>query len=183
MSRGVPTAADAEQNYAGRFEELLRALSNPKLDALLSALQEGSVGASPAPSLADISEGDLEMEVNLTGSFGFKREEARELILILRDTRLAIHGRAATTVELRQRLVVLYNASVQELRRSREESRKEKKRRKRKVGQGITSGVFGVGLIAADTQYPPLAPVSFGLGGAAIHQALRDLVGEAPESE
>jgi hypothetical protein len=64
---------------------------------------------------------------------------------------------------------------------SRAVGRKEKKRRKRRIAQGITSAIFGTGAIVADTKLPVLFAFSYGLGGSALHQALRDIVGEPPD--
>lgn len=46
---------------------------------------------------------------------------------------------------------------------SRELGRWDKKRRKRKVAQSITSAIFGTAAIVADTQLPPLFAFSYGL--------------------
>jgi len=72
----------------------------------------------------------------------------------------------------------LHNSYLAAILQTRALRRREKKRRKRNIAQGLVSGIFGVGVILANTRFPALAAISYGLGGAAIHQAIRDWVGE-----
>lgn len=68
-----------------------------------------------------------------------------------------------------------------EIELSRTLPRKEKKKRKRQIAPGITSALFGGGVIVADVYAPPFFAFSYAAGAGAIHQALRDLIGAAPE--
>lgn len=84
--------------------------------------------------------------------------------------------------ELREKLPQLHSAVKAHLLHCRALPRKSKKSAKKKIAQGVTSFVFGTGLILANTQLPHLGLFSYAIGAAALHQALRDFVGKAADS-
>lgn len=87
----------------------------------------------------------------------------------------------ATAEELRTRLSNLHQAAKEGIAQSRALNRRAKKKRKRKVAQGVVSLSVGTGAIIANTNMPALAPYSYVLGCGALLQAARDLVGEPPD--
>jgi hypothetical protein len=112
---------------------------------------------------------------------GATADDVRHLYLCYESAR---EYRAAFPLEidaLKRHLVEVHSAATRQIASSRSLNRRQKKKRKRKIGQGIASAVFGTAAIVADIQLPLVFAFSYGLGGAALHQALRDLVGEAPE--
>ncbi len=84
--------------------------------------------------------------------------------------------------ELREKLTQLHRAVKAHLIQCRALPRKSKKNAKKKIAQGVTSFVFGTGMIFANTQLPHLGLFSYAIGAAALHQALRDFVGKAADS-
>ncbi len=181
LSQGTPTLQEALRSYNLCFETLQAALEDPDLERVLDYLiQEAhrQSESTPSGSAETSARGAWETEVRLSSRFGFRREEAQELIMLSSEVQSEVTNRVRTTREFRHRFILLHRASVAQLDESREQPRREKKRRKRKVAQGVTSSIFGLGLFVVDSQFPQLASVSYGLGLAAIHQATRDLVGE-----
>lgn len=87
----------------------------------------------------------------------------------------------SSITQIKERLIESHKNTLSRFRESREMTRLKKKKRKRNIGQGIASSVFGVGVIVANTQLPTLFAFSYGLGGAALHQAMRDIVGFSNE--
>jgi hypothetical protein len=74
----------------------------------------------------------------------------------------------------------LTEAIVQQYAASRSLPRQQKKRRKRKVATGVTFTMIGLGLMAGNSQSAAtIATYSYILGGNALLQAVRDLIGEA----
>ncbi len=87
----------------------------------------------------------------------------------------------SSVTDIRNRIVEAHEASKNSLSESRYLTRIKKKKRKRNISQGITSAVFGIAAIAANTQLAIVFAFSYGLGGGALHQAMRDIVGTAKE--
>lgn len=78
----------------------------------------------------------------------------------------------------------LHNATVSQLAATRSEPRKIKKQRKRQITLGVTFTALGIALLAANAQIDDVsAPYSYILGGNALLQAMRDLIGRAPEEQ
>jgi len=73
----------------------------------------------------------------------------------------------------------LHGAIVSQISDTRQMPRKAKKRRKRDITTGATFTAIGFGLLAANTQVEPsLGVYSYILGGNALMQAIRNLIGE-----
>jgi hypothetical protein len=158
--------------------EIARALTElipPARDRLLNAPGEFDIELHARRSEL------IEIETKVTRGLGATESDITRMYLSYQHTR---EGRETFPEEidaLKRRLVAVHTSTKLEITASRELSRKEKKARKRKIGQGIASAIFGTGVIVADTQMPLLFAFSYGLGGGALHQAIRDIVGEAPD--
>ena len=59
---------------------------------------------------------------------------------------------------------------------TREAPRKKKKAERRKVAKCIWSVATGIGLCVANTEFPPVAVFSYGMGIASLQQAGRDII-------
>lgn len=119
----------------------------------------------------------LRTEVRLARQAGLRIEDMKFVYLQYSRTKEDVARFVPSVSVLQDRLVKAHEIITQEVAKSRSLPRTHKKKRKRNLGQGVASAVFGTVAIAANTQLPIVFAFSYGLGGGAIHQALRDLVG------
>jgi hypothetical protein len=181
MIRAVPDPPTAERNADNALEAVLNLLEDPELGNLIEkhippARDQIATEAFDKELKSRHKEVTL-VEIKLSQPFGLRR---RDLQLMYEQYSKAKSEKArfvSSVDAIRQRLIKAHNAAKEEVAKSRELSRTGKKKRKRGVGQGIVSAVFGTVVIAANTQLPIVFAFSYGLGGGAIHQALRDIVG------
>ena len=120
----------------------------------------------------------IKIETTITRRLGARQKDIERLYRAYESGYQRRHEFPDGIEAMKQRLVAVHEATKLHLAAARKMSRKDKKKRKRKLGEGLASAVFGTGIIAADSQLPPLFVFSYGLGGGALHQALRDIVGE-----
>lgn len=81
-----------------------------------------------------------------------------------------------------QQFSLMQSALLKDLAASRELGRKPKKRRKRKITLGILQTTIGVALLVGNTRlFQEFPNASYILGGNALIQAMRDLLGEEEE--
>ncbi len=187
LSRGVPDIKSAEAVADNALKEVLKLLENPEITDLLNELiPEARNRLIGAPSAFDH---ELEarrpelvrVEAAVMQRVGARKRDIEYLYVQYRDVQQYREQFPSDSAALRQSIFDLHESTKAQLSESRNLDRKKKKKRKRKLGQGIASAIFGTGIIAADTQLPLLFAFSYGLGGSALHQALRDIVGEDAE--
>lgn len=178
LSRGSRLSENLWHDYDTAFREVLATLHDQLVEGSLNALIAEAAKSRVQEAL---SPQGVTIEVQLASRVGFKNRESKELLLgLLQLPPQEITS--LTAVVIRDKLQSLHHASKVELARSEKETRRDKKRRKRNVAQGVSSGVFGACLIAGDSLFPsPLSVASCGLGGTAIFMAMRDLIGEPPD--
>jgi len=187
LSRGIPDPRRAEAAADAALGRVMALLDDPAvaraLDSLLPPARDRAE-AAPGQFAADLAARRMEMlpvEAAATRRAGVTGED------IERFYRMCEHGRWQPAdfpdgvQALRRQLTEAHVNAKRRVSSSRTMRRKPKKKTKRKVAQGIASAVFGVAAIVANTQLPAVFAFSYGLGGAALHQALRDLVGEPAE--
>ncbi len=187
LSRAVPNPESAQANADAALERLLVLLDDHGIARALADLMPPArerLLTSPDAFDAELKTRRPEMiqvETTVMHQAGAAADDIRRLYLCHERAR---EHRAAFPLEidtLKRHLVEVHAAATRQIASSRSLNRRQKKKRKRKIGQGVASAVFGTAAIVADIQLPLVFAFSYGLGGAALHQALRDLVGEAPE--
>ena len=187
LSRGVPNIKSAEAVSDNALKEVLELLDSPEITEGLNELIPGArdrlIGAprdfdheleARRPELVHV-------EAAIVQRAGARKRDIEYFYNLYRDVQQDREQFLTDSTDLGQSIIDLHESTKMQLADSRRISRKEKKKRKRKLGQGIASAIFGAGIIAADTQFPLLFAFSYGLGGGALHQALRDIVGERAE--
>ena len=187
LSRAVPDPPTAIAAADAALHRVMTLLDDPNIAGPLGELIPGAhdrvVGAADAFH-AEFKERRSELikiEATVTRRLGTTQEDIEHLYLAYERAYERRHEFPEGIDALKQRLVEVHESTKLEIATSRNMSRKDKKKRKRKLGQGIASAIFGTGVIAADTQMPLLFAFSYGLGGAALHQAFRDIVGESED--
>lgn len=122
---------------------------------------------------------ELSFEIDLMVKMGFKRSDAEDMFeYTVGYTQRDDFEQFSVIDDLITKLQQVHDHTIAVVEEARTLDRKGKKIRKRDVKRGSLSATFGTGLIVGNTQFPPLAPVSYGAGLFALHQALRDFVGE-----
>jgi hypothetical protein len=204
-AKGRPTPELGKVAFDEAHKNLAEALRNPKvaerIAQVLNAKDEGAV----TETTVHIEE--LETEISFSSEFGLKRKRVHrvfkkssvvrdpkpdgsitfttsEEITASRDGETKEKISITTPEEVRSAIERLHNEANSEMQEARKEERKPKKARKRKIGQGITSMLFGSGTFIANSYcyyyvHLPNAAVSYSVSLAAFHQAVRDLIGEA----
>ncbi len=187
LSRAVPDPSTAERDADTALERVNALLGDPEIAKVMGELIRAGhhrVLSAPEEFDADLRAKRseiIEIETKIMRRIGAKEVDISRLYLSYERSRSYRDQFPAEVDDLKQKLTEIHNATKEHISQSRELSRKEKKKRKRKIGQGVASAIFGTGVIVADTQLPLLFAFSYGLGGGALHQALRDIVGEAAE--
>ncbi|WP_141400562.1 hypothetical protein [Magnetospirillum sp. 15-1] len=115
-------------------------------------------------------------ELSLMNNFGYSKSSARRLLkrAAILDTLISGHeiGDAATN------FAETANNAIEQVDEARGMPRKIRKPRKRDILRGTLSLGLGIGVVAANTQFPPTMGFSYAVGCVAAHQGIRDLVGE-----
>lgn len=187
LARAVPDPERAAAAADAAFEQVLSTLDEPRAGGLLNSLIPSArdrILADPQRFAAELEARRAEIlavEALMTKGAGGRLEDIERLY--------RLHARARRPPEsfpdgadaLKEDLKKIHGGAKQGVADSRPMGRKRKKKVKRKIAQGLTSALFGAAVIAANTQLPALFAFSYGLGGAALHQALRDFAGEPAE--
>jgi len=187
VSRAAPDPPSAAAAADAALQRVLTLLDEPAiadpLQQLMPAARKRVVDA--ADDFHDEFEERraelIEIVATVTRGLGMTKEDIESLYVgyqrAVKDGAEFPEGLEA----IKEQLVRVHESTKREVVATRLLSRKDKKRRKRKLGQGVASAIFGTGVIVADTQLPVLFAFSYGLGGAALHQAVRDIVGQSGE--
>lgn len=121
-------------------------------------------------------------EMESLGPLQLKRKELETLVFAYCHS-LQKNTNLPAADQLSAHFISLQSALMEEIEAARPLTRKQKKRRKRQIATGILFTVAGLGLLAGNTLMDSdLAGASYILGGNALMQAVRDLVGEALET-
>jgi len=184
LSRAVPDPVRAIARADHALLRVLTLLDDPNIAGPLGDLiadARDRVEGPPQDFHAEFKERRAELikiETTITRRLGARQKDIERLYRAYESGYQRRHEFPDGIEAMKQRLVAVHEATKLHLAAARKMSRKDKKKRKRKLGEGLASAVFGTGIIAADSQLPPLFVFSYGLGGGALHQALRDIVGE-----
>lgn len=187
LSRGVPDPKIAEANADRALLRVTSLLADKELAANLDALiiearKEFEANAEKFDAPTDEQKQELfSAEIKVLRNSGLGQDVIVELYDVFQEVKLEKGQFVSNTEELRAHLEALHKKYKAEIEASRQQPRKEKKKRKRKVLQGAGSTLLGTGVIIADSQFPPLFAFSYGLGGGALHQAIRDFIGDPAE--
>lgn len=187
LTRGVPDPKAAEANADRVLEGVTNLLSDKELadnlDALIiEARKEFEANAEKFDAPNNEPKQELFLaEIKVLRNSGLGPEDILELYAVFQDVKLEKGQFVSNSEELRTHLEALHRKYKAEIEASRLQPRKQKKKRKRKVLQGAISTTLGTTVIIADSQFPPLFAFSYGLGGGALHQALRDFIGDPAE--
>jgi Fe2+ transport system protein B len=119
----------------------------------------------------------IKQESRLAQAFGLKEKDVEWLFEEYQAVSEQTQDFVSTAEMLKDYHIILHKSIREMVASIRELPRKKKKKRKNSLSQGITSAVFGTVVIAANTQLPLVFAFSYGLGGGALHQAIRDIVG------
>ena len=184
LSRAVPDSETAVAAADMALANVIALLDDPDvagpLMELISGARERVVGPSEDFPLA-LRERRSELvpiEAKVTRRLGTTEDDIQRMYAEFERSLERRQVFSGGIDEIKQQLIKVHESTKAQVAVSRNMGRKEKKKRKRKLGQGIASAIFGTGVIAANSQLPPLFAFSYGLGGSALHQALRDIVGE-----
>lgn len=184
LARGIPNPRIAEGVADQALDRVLSRLLDDELASTLDRLileARDSLAAKTDKTNEKSRQTALELEAKILRDYGLRIEDVVEFYAVVEEVEHD-HGKfVSNTKELCESLKSLHEHYKVEIRRSRENPRKEKKKRKRKVLQGAASATVGTIVIIADTHFPPLFAFSYGLGGGALFQAIRDLIGDPPE--
>jgi hypothetical protein len=183
LSRAVPDPQAAERNADNALQAVLNSLSDPDVAAVIDELVPTArerILANPVSFRSELTvrhEELTRLEVRLAQHSGIRRQDIEVIRTTYDKVSLETGDFFASASALRESLVTLHTSTKSQVAASRELPRIEKKKRKRNLAQGIASAVFGTAVVAANTQLPIVFAFSYGLGGGAIHQAIRDIVG------
>jgi hypothetical protein len=184
---GKPSPEGAQRRLESAFEVLLDALSSPKvIERLEVVIAAGAAGAErTALSLkGEIEPDDMELEIQMAAAFGLKpREVSKAVELSDKDETPLIEIRSPS--DLIARVEEFHDALIEKTEQARGiDTRVEKKKRKRNIGQAVTSILFGSGCAVINTYTlagMPFMATSYAASLAAFHAAARDIVGERPK--
>jgi hypothetical protein len=184
LSRAVPNPEMAEKEVDKAFFDVLSALQDENLASLLNEMIPGAreeILSEPNKfdeSLKEYREKLIIVETSITSEAGVRHKDITRMYMAYQKEKTKSGEFVTDAQELRDKLTLLHYSARQQIKEARKLSPKgKKKKRKRNVAQGIVSAIFGTGVITADIYLPALFVFSYGLGGSALHQALRDITG------
>lgn len=186
LETAVPNRMEAERAVALSYERVLATLQNQEvLKSVTQFLQSSTPKAQAVATslnwqqeLSHSPEAIISTELQSARPLQLKRKDLTKLILAYLKTPDALLE-VTDGDELVALFPELHEQAVAQLAESRSLSRKEKKYRKRKIATGVTFTVAGFGLIASNLYVgAPTATFSYILGGNALFQATRDLIGD-----
>ncbi|NJK27672.1 MAG: hypothetical protein HC925_02815 [Coleofasciculaceae cyanobacterium SM2_3_26] len=185
----LPTAERTMQNARDRVMDLLQKESVAStIDKFLEEVAPQATAAREEvcdrlrQDLANSARGMISAELRATKPLDIGRKEFIDLVRAYLETP---HQEQTLTnsEELIQVFPQLHQAIADRLSNTRLLPRKAKRKRKRRVETGVTMTAIGLGLIASNTQADSsLSVYSYLLGGNALLQAIRDLIGEDASS-
>jgi len=180
-SRAVGGPAASEARLDAEFNRLATSLERDwadRLDRFLTSAR-AALAASPGAGLGTLEETAAALRQEAALLSDLKAGLARlERFHAAYPGAAASEPSLATTGELLAFLRSLHAAAKRQVADSRPLRRKPKKSRKRQVAKGTVSLVIGTACFVANANLPTLMAWSYAAGFGALHQALRDLIGE-----
>lgn len=179
-SRAVGGPRGDEGKLDAEFERLVVRIESrwaSSLDDFLRKARQALADGRGAPAGAADARHALTAEAILLRDLRVDVERLEWLYGLYLEDATAADRCPATSAELIERLRSLHERAKERIDASRSLGRKAKKRRKRAIAQGVASLAVSVGAYITNVNHPGLAPWSYALGGSALHQALRDIVG------
>lgn len=187
LSKGVPNPRIAESNVDRALEEVISLLLSREiadnLDCLIiKARKELEINAEKFDALNTEQKQKLLLpELKVLRDHGFRQSEILILCSISQEVKHEREKFVSNSEELCIYLENLHKKYKSEIEASRKQPRKQKKRRKRKVLQGVVTTTLAVGAIIVDLEFLNVFPFSYELGAGALFQAIRDFIGDPSE--
>jgi hypothetical protein len=180
LLRAVPDISSATRLVDERFEELLQILDEELSPEVQELIQHGRQVSDIENRLRQRRHEILETETVLLSGSAFSEKSLNDAYELWLKQKVSHADLVKDYNEFRTALVKAHVAAKKAIEAARPLSRKVKKKRKRDVALGLTSLSLGAFMIIGNTQLPPMAAFSYAVGAGAVHQAVRDLVGEVP---
>jgi hypothetical protein len=180
LLRAVPDISSATRLVDERFEELLQILDEELSPEVQELIQRGRQVSDIENRLRQRRHEILETETVLLSGSAFSEKSLNDAYELWLKQKVSHADLVKDYNEFRTALVKAHVAAKKAIEAARPLSRKVKKKRKRDVALGLTSLSLGAFMIIGNTQLPPMAAFSYAVGAGAVHQAVRDLVGEVP---
>ena len=180
--KAIPSVDAAKLNLELAKDRLDFALKNPVVKRHINLVMNSRL-AEQQPNIqrSIVMEEEQEVEISLSPYFGLKKKRVRK---IFQSTEFIQpeHLKMESADDLVEKIDELHLALVQEIECARKiPERISKKKRKRKIGMGVTSLIFASGCAVANAYslpaFPPMV-ASYFTALTALHQAFRDIVGE-----
>lgn len=178
-----PTAEEAFNQAQNRVMEILQRKSVAlDLDRLIQ--QAHITGTEPTTRQEELRQDRdtiATTEIETARPLNLSQKEVGQLIISYLKARFT-EEMPSSSVDLLEAFLQLSDAISRQYGEVRAIPRKEKKQRKRRIATGVTFTVVGLGLLAGNTRADPANSVySYVLGGNALLQAIRDLIGEGAD--
>lgn len=182
--RANPSPEASRARFDSAKDDLAEVLASTSVaERIAYVIDAGHSGESPSACFK-LDSFALRLEYSLAAEYGL-RTKAVENVLgqdLVRDPTLEVIG---SSPDMILQLNEIHERAITEVTLQRQNpDRVEKKRRKRNVAQSILSALFGTGCLIGNSYalagFPP-AGFSYAVGAQAIHQSLRDAIGEAPK--
>lgn len=182
--RAHPSPEASQDRFDTAKAELVEMLLIPGVADRISSVIDAGIAINDKSACSVIDNFALQLEIKLAPEYGL-RKNAVEVALENADISNVSSNAVSAPSEMIAQLNMLHEKALLEVTAERNNpDRVEKKKRKRNIAQSITSALFGTGCLIGNsymlTGYPHAA-VSYAVGAAALHQSLRDVIGEAPK--
>lgn len=155
LAKAVPDPASAAAAADQELERTLTLLREPAIRMALDELIPGGKESLSKELQGPPSKDNLDAEVVLLRRLGLTLEDTERLSSAYQRSRSITAETIKDSEDLAQTVVKVHESVKIEIELSRTLPRKEKKKRKRQLAQGIASALFGSGVIVADI-YAPL---------------------------
>lgn len=189
---GSPSTLVAKEIYEREFESLKSLILRPEFQSVLDkhfASFDQSTGSGHTTSFDPdkLPAALVARELSLVSVAGYSKTESRHILQNLSLRRKDDQARVPSdSKELLVQLTEIHKSTIvriQELRELplEESAGKEKRKRKREIRRAVLSGTWGTAMIVSNIAFAAatsLITISLALGGTAIHQALRDAIGD-----
>lgn len=182
LRRATPDPRTAARNADLALDEVLKALDDPEIANVIAELipmARERILSNPAVFQQKLNarhEELVKIEVKVCHHSGARRRDIETMYLQYRSVGRQVSHFVSNIDDLRQELLRLHEAVKKQIEASRQKPRVPKKKRKRNVAMAAASAVFGAAVIIADAPSPAVFSFSYGLGGSAVFQAMRDLI-------
>jgi hypothetical protein len=185
--KAIPSPYEALSEFRHAFNEVLAQLHKKETRGLIE--KELNINLAEINNINDFSsfleeffnKRNVSRELSLGNNFGMSRNESEKLVKRARVSNTPVIETPTLDVKFEaivERFELIHSGIIVETEKTRTMGKKEKRRRKRDIRRAMASSVFGIGIIAVNTQMPATFVVSYGLAAAPLHQALRDIIGD-----